>query len=111
MKCDCSEQLDLALDHITVNGGIVIYLQQEGRGIGLANKIAVYAKQEEGYDTVDANRVLGFADDSREYGHAACILQDIGVKSVVLISNNPRYDALSSSIAPFLQLLFLFALI
>mmetsp|Transcript_46367 Transcript_46367/g.118386 ORF Transcript_46367/g.118386 Transcript_46367/m.118386 type:complete len:307 (+) Transcript_46367:152-1072(+) len=91
MKCDCAEQLQLAMKYIQENGpGMVIYLQQEGRGIGLANKIAAYALQEQGLDTVDANRALGLPDDCREYTSVLNILQDLDVKSVQLMTNNPR---------------------
>ena len=69
---------------------MVIYLHQEGRGIGIANKIAAYALQEQGHDTVDANRLLGLPDDSRSYDAAAEILEDLGVRSVALLTNNPR---------------------
>ncbi len=91
LKCDCKEQLDFAIDFIGRRGpGAVIYLRQEGRGIGLANKIAAYSLQEEGHDTVDANRMLGLPDDSRRYHAAAAILADLGVESIRLMSNNPR---------------------
>lgn len=91
LKCDCSEQLNMALDYIDKQTcGIVIYLQQEGRGIGLANKIAAYALQEKGLDTVDANRALGLPDDCREYTSVRNILNEMGVKSVRLMTNNPR---------------------
>ncbi|KAL6771179.1 hypothetical protein ACKKBF_B34255 [Auxenochlorella protothecoides x Auxenochlorella symbiontica] len=91
LKCDCREQLVLAMDHIRRHPpGAVIYLQQEGRGIGLANKIAAYALQERGLDTVDANRALGLPDDCREYSAVAHILADLGVPSVRLMTNNPR---------------------
>mmetsp|Transcript_30325 Transcript_30325/g.85710 ORF Transcript_30325/g.85710 Transcript_30325/m.85710 type:complete len:154 (-) Transcript_30325:194-655(-) len=91
MKCDCAEQLQLAMDYIQDNGpGMVIYLQQEGRGIGLANKIAAYALQEKGLDTVDANRKLGLPDDCREYTSVFNILSELGVKSIQLMTNNPR---------------------
>jgi GTP cyclohydrolase II len=91
LKCDCAEQLQMAMDYIHANApGIVIYLWQEGRGIGLANKIAAYKLQEQGLDTVDANRALGLPDDSREYSSVRNILKELGVKSVRLMTNNPR---------------------
>ena len=91
LKCDCREQLKFAMDTIQRREhGVVIYLRQEGRGIGLANKIAAYALQEEGHDTVDANRLLGLPDDQRRYDAAASILDDLGVKSIQLMTNNPR---------------------
>jgi GTP cyclohydrolase II len=90
-KCDCKEQLDYSMHYIrNHNPGIVIYLQQEGRGIGLSNKIAAYSLQEAGYDTVEANRLLGLPDDSRNYDPVLDILQDLNVKSVKLMTNNPR---------------------
>ena len=94
LKCDCREQLDFALEFIKRRGpGVVIYLRQEGRGIGLANKIAAYALQERGHDTVDANRLLGLPDDVRRYDAAASILEDLGVRSLRLMTNNPRKEA------------------
>lgn len=91
LKCDCREQLELALEYIQKNGpGAVIYLQQEGRGIGLANKLAAYALQERGLDTVDANRALGLPDDCREYSAVRNVLDNVGVRSVKLLTNNPR---------------------
>jgi len=90
-KCDCREQLEYSLDYIRTNSpGIVIYLQQEGRGIGLANKIAAYKLQEIGYDTVEANRVLGLPDDTRNYRFVVDILEDLQIQSVKLLTNNPR---------------------
>ena len=90
VKCDCKQQLDRALDLIGGNGrGVVLYLRQEGRGIGLGNKIRAYALQETGLDTVDANRQLGLPDDDRDYGIAAAMLADLGVRSISLLTNNP----------------------
>jgi GTP cyclohydrolase II len=90
LKCDCREQLEAALARIAKGGeGVVIYLRQEGRGIGLANKVRAYALQNEGADTVDANRMLGFGDDLRSYEFAGHILQELGVRSVALMTNNP----------------------
>ena len=90
LKCDCKDQLNFAMDYIRRHSGAVIYLRQEGRGIGLANKIAAYALQEEGHDTVDANRLLGLPDDTRSYEAAADILADLKVKSIRIMTNNPR---------------------
>ena len=91
LKCDCREQLDHALKYIRDNEpGVVIYLRQEGRGIGLANKIAAYHLQEKGHDTVDANRMLGLPDDARRYDGAAAIIRDLQIKSIQLMTNNPR---------------------
>jgi GTP cyclohydrolase II len=90
LKCDCKEQLDHALESIAEEGaGVVLYLRQEGRGIGLANKIRAYALQSLGVDTVDANRQLGLPDDARRYDGAAAMLAHLGVRSVRLMTNNP----------------------
>jgi len=88
-RCDCREQLEMAMELVQKQGGAIIYLPQEGRGIGLANKVAAYHLQDKGLDTVDANRQLGFGDDERVYGCVPFILKDLGIESVQLMTNNP----------------------
>ena len=90
LKCDCNNQLDLALELISAQGGLVIYHRQEGRNIGLVNKINAYNLQDQGYNTVEANLKLGFKEDERDYKAVEYILKDLGLKKMKLITNNPR---------------------
>lgn len=90
-RCDCGEQLQEALDRFAASDlGILLYMRQEGRGIGIANKVRAYALQDEGFDTVDANRHLGFDDDLRRYDVAAAMLAALEVASIALHTNNPN---------------------
>lgn len=99
LRCDCAGQLEDAFRRISEEGrGVIVYLQQEGRGIGLTAKIRAYALQARGVDTVDANRYLGLPDDTRDYEAAVEALRHLGVNSVRLLTNNPRkYDALEQA--------------
>lgn len=97
-KCDCGEQLNKSLEIIGEKGGVLIYLRQEGRGIGIINKLHAYKEQEKGLDTIEANRVLGFDIDHRRYDVAIHILKELEIKKIRLLTNNPdKYNALKSS--------------
>jgi GTP cyclohydrolase II len=98
LKCDCSNQLDLALQLISKEGGLVIYHRQEGRNIGLVNKINAYNLQDQGYNTIEANLKLGFKEDERDYSAVGFILDDLNLKEIKLITNNPtKIDFIKSA--------------
>ena len=90
LKCDCGEQLEYALKEINKKGGMVIYLRQEGRGIGLFNKVNAYALQDKGLDTVEANHQLGFEADMRDFSIVESILEHFNIKKIKLLTNNPK---------------------
>lgn len=90
LKCDCRNQLDLTLKLISKEGGLVVYHRQEGRNIGLVNKMNAYKLQDQGYNTIDANLKLGFKEDERDYKAVGFILKDLGLKEIRLITNNPK---------------------
>jgi 3,4-dihydroxy 2-butanone 4-phosphate synthase/GTP cyclohydrolase II len=97
-RCDCGEQLAASMKYIEDHGGVLIYLRQEGRGIGLVNKLKAYNLQDEGMDTIRANHALGFHTDERSYDTAISILQHMGIQRINLLTNNPdKLDAFSNS--------------
>ena len=88
-RCECGEQLSKSMEYISKNGGVLIYLRQEGRGIGIINKLHAYEKQDQGFDTAEANTVLGFEVDARNYNDAIEILNDLHITTINLLTNNP----------------------
>ena len=97
-RCDCGEQLSASLNYIAEHGGVLIYLRQEGRGIGLVNKLKAYNLQDEGFDTIVANHQLGFATDLRNYEAAIALLKHYGIQRINLMTNNPeKLDAFENS--------------
>lgn len=105
LRCDCGEQLHLAMQQIAEEGrGVILYLRQEGRGIGLLDKLRAYNLQDQGYDTVDANLLLGHRADERDYTAAGLILRDLQIRSVRLMTNNPeKLDALEKLNVPIVE--------
>jgi len=97
-RCDCGEQLSYAMDYLSEKGGVLLYLRQEGRGIGLVNKLKAYNLQSDGLDTMDANTHLGFEPDERDYKAAVEMLEDLNIKSIYLLTNNPlKIEAIKKS--------------
>lgn len=98
LRCDCGEQLEKAKEIVTEKAGMIIYLRQEGRGIGLIKKLEAYNIQDTGADTVEANLILGFHSDERDYGDAIKILKDLNINKIILLTNNPdKYNAFDNS--------------
>jgi len=96
-RCECGEQLHFSQAYISEHGGIIIYLRQEGRGIGIINKLHAYIKQDQGYDTAEANKILGFGYDDRTYEDAVAILEDLEIQEINLLTNNPdKIEALET---------------
>jgi len=97
-RCDCGKQLDTAMNIINEEKGVLIYLRQEGRGIGIINKLEAYNLQDKGYDTIEANKQLGLDVDNRDYSLAITILKDLGIKKINLLTNNPdKINAMENS--------------
>ncbi len=109
LRCDCGEQLDKSLEILNNNQGVLIYLRQEGRGIGILNKLRAYNHQDEGMNTIEANEALGFMPDERNYSVAINILEDLNIKQIKLLTNNPdKVNAFENSSITVLERLPLF---